>query len=220
MEIKEKITQQISKERHDINDLLTVMQILRSEQGCAWDREQTHKSIRRNFIEETYEVVEAIDTDNMELLREELGDVLFQVVFHAQMASEKGYFTFDDVANDVCEKMIVRHPHVFADTVANTPDKVIENWDKIKMQTKEQKTPSEVMESVSASMPSLMRATKLASKKQKYGLEERSAEEVVGDLLREIAVLCDSCNIDPEKALYDSCNRMIKQVKEGEDCEA
>ena len=91
------------------------MALLRSEQGCPWDREQDHRSIRKNFIEETYEAVEAIDKGDMTLLREELGDVLLQVVFHTQMEEETGVFTFDDVVTDLCQKLIIRHPHVFGE---------------------------------------------------------------------------------------------------------
>ncbi len=192
------------------------MEILRSENGCVWDREQTHKSIRKNLIEETYEAVEAIDNSDMTLMREELGDVLFQVVFHAQMAKEEGYFTFDDVVSDVSAKMVERHPHVFADVVADTTDKVLSNWDKIKMESKSQKSPAEALESVSPALPALMRATKLAGKLEKYRLDELSLEERVGDLLLDISVICDKCGIDAEKALYDSCNRLVEDAKNKE----
>ena len=108
------------KDRYDINDLLRIMEILRSENGCPWDREQDHKSIRKDFLEETYEVCEAIDLEDSELLREELGDVLLQVVFHARIEEEQGRFTFADSVNDVCRKLIVRHPHVFGEVTGTT----------------------------------------------------------------------------------------------------
>jgi len=217
MDIKEKIRDQSNKSEYKINDLLTVMEILRSEQGCVWDREQTHQSIRKNFIEETYEVIEAIDSSDMTLMREELGDVLFQVVFHSQLAREEGYFTFDDVVNDVCKKMVMRHPHVFADVKADSTDKVLDNWDKIKAESKEQKTASQVMQSVSPSLPSLMRATKLAGKMHKYGADKKAMEERIGDILLNLSVVCDRYGIDAEKALYDSCNRLIEEVAEDEE---
>ena len=160
-----------NKEKYDINDLLEVMKILRSENGCPWDREQTHKSIRADLIEETYEVVEAIDNDDPALLREELGDLLLQVVFHARIAEEDGIFNFSDVCNDVCEKMIVRHPHVFADVKADNTEEVLKNWDAMKMQTKDQKTPAQSMDSVARTLPSLMRAQKLS---KKAGKEQRT----------------------------------------------
>ena len=110
------------KERYGIDDLLRIMEILRSENGCPWDREQNHQSLRSNMIEEAYEAVEAIVDDDMEHLREELGDVLLQVVFHAQMEAEEGRFTFDDVADGICQKLIVRHPHIFSDTKAKSKE--------------------------------------------------------------------------------------------------
>ena len=108
----------VGKERYTVEDLLEIITILRSPEGCPWDREQNHKSIRRDFLEECYEAIEAIDTDNTELLREELGDVLLQVVFHSEIEREVGHFDFSDVVSGVAEKMVVRHPHVFADTEA------------------------------------------------------------------------------------------------------
>ena len=126
------------KEHYDINDLIDIVEILRSPEGCPWDREQDHKSIRRDFLEETYEVIEAINKDDKDMLLEELGDVLLQVVFHTQIEREKGAFELKDVADDVCKKMIERHPHVFGDvTVSGTGD-VLTNWDAIKRNSKKQ----------------------------------------------------------------------------------
>ena len=127
-------------EKYDINDLLHIMQILRSENGCPWDKVQTHESIRMNFVEEVYEALEAIDRKDAELMREELGDVLLQVVFHARMEEEAGHFDFSDVVHDICCKLIVRHPHIFADTKADTIPQVLSNWNDIKRQTKGQTT--------------------------------------------------------------------------------
>ena len=108
------------KDKYDFNDLVEIVRCLRLPDGCPWDKEQTHKSVRQDLIEETYEVVEAIDNDDMTALREELGDVLLQVVFHTQIEREKGTFDMNDVANDVCQKMITRHPHVFGEVKADT----------------------------------------------------------------------------------------------------
>lgn len=200
-----------NKERYTVADLLDIMALLRAEDGCPWDREQTHESIRANFIEETYEVIEAIDTKDSALLREELGDVLMQVVFHARISEEEGDFTFDDVADEVCRKLVVRHPHVFGDVEADTTDKVLTNWDKIKAETKHRDTLADTLNSVPRTLPSLMRATKIAKKAAKAGYG-KPLDHVVGDLLLELATLCNENGIDPEKALYDACDRRILAV--------
>ena len=128
------------KSKYNVDDLLSIMRILREPGGCPWDMEQTHESIKKNFIEETYEVVEAIDKKDKELLCEELGDVLMQVVFHAEMERENGSFDFSDVADGVCKKLIERHPHVFGDTEVSSTDEVLSNWDAIKSKSKKRKT--------------------------------------------------------------------------------
>ena len=120
MDTKEKIKEILQKNAYDARDLAKIVEILRAPGGCPWDREQTHESIRTDFIEETYEVIEAIDKKDPALLREELGDVLLQVAMHAEMEREQGRCTFDDIANDICRKMIHRHPHVFGDVKAET----------------------------------------------------------------------------------------------------
>ena len=164
------------KDKYTIEDLLEIMKILRAPGGCPWDREQDHHSIRASFIEETYEAVEAIDTDNTELLKEELGDVLLQVVFHSRIEEEAGRFNFDDVADGICKKMIVRHPHVFGDvTVENSAD-VLKNWDEIKKKTKSQKTQTEVLQSVSPALPALMRSAKVQHKAAKVGFDWENAQ--------------------------------------------
>ena len=125
MENKQEISELLKKEKYDFEDLVTVVRLLRGEGGCPWDREQTHKSIRNDLIEETYEVIEAIDTENPTLLREELGDVLLQVVFLARISEEESAFAIDDVTDEICRKLIHRHPHVFADVVADTSEEVL-----------------------------------------------------------------------------------------------
>jgi len=127
----------VSKLSYDVSDLLKLMKLLRSEQGCAWDREQTHKSIRDNLIEEANEAASAIDEDNTEELLEELGDMLMQVVFHADIANDNGTFSFDDVVNATCKKLIRRHPHVFGSMIAITPEQSISFWEDIKLLEKE-----------------------------------------------------------------------------------
>ena len=225
------------KEKYDFQDLVAIMKILRGEGGCPWDREQTHQSIRQNFIEETYEVIEAIDTEDTELLKEELGDVLLQVVFHSEIEQEQGRFDIDDVADGICKKLIVRHPHVFSDVTADTSEKVLENWDKIKMQTKSQKSRTQAMRSVSRSLPGLMRSQKIQEKAAKAGfdwdnvngaldkLEEEIAElkqaiknndsenqfEEFGDVLFSAVNVSRFLGVDSEKALYFSCDKFIER---------
>lgn len=225
----------VFKDRYDVGDLLEIVSILRSENGCPWDKVQTHESIRRDFIEEVYEVIEAIDLKDSGLLREELGDVLLNVVFHAQIETENQNFTFYDVCNDICQKMIVRHPHVFGETSADTTEKVLSNWDKIKMDTKGQTTYTETLESVAKSLPALMRAEKVGKRASKANLDftdtdetlksvqselkelERSIEsgnqgaiyEEFGDLLFACTNLARKLNIDSERALYDATDKFI-----------
>ncbi len=218
------------KSKYDFKDLVDIMKILRSPDGCPWDRVQTHESIRQNFIEETYEAIEAIDTADTELLKEELGDVMMQVVFHALMEEETGSFDIDDVCDEVCKKLIVRHPHVFADAVADTAEQVLTNWDKIKMQTKSQKSQSEVLGSVSKALPALMYSQKIQHKAAKVGFDFEKTDdalskvseelselkaainnndsdnmsEELGDLLFSVVNVARFIKVDSEKALYDA----------------
>ena len=126
---KVKLMNYQEKSKYGFNDLVEIVKILRAPGGCPWDMAQTHKSIRSNFIEETYEAVEAIDTDNKELLKEELGDVLLQVALHAEMEREQGSFDMDDICDAICKKLIIRHPHVFGDKAAENEAQALSNWD-------------------------------------------------------------------------------------------
>lgn len=177
------------KQSYDIGDLLIIMELLRSENGCPWDREQDHHSIRKNFLEETYEVMEAIDKDDSELLKEELGDVLLQIVFHCQMESEPGRFDFGNVCDGICKKLIVRHPHVFGDVTVENSGEVLVNWDLIKRQTKGQNTTTETLKSVPAVLPALMRSEKVQHRAAKSGFDYPSLEYALGDLDSEIQEL-------------------------------
>ena len=174
------------KEHYSVGDLLRIMEILRSENGCPWDREQDHASIRKNFIEETYEVCEAIDQQDSEHLCEELGDVLLQVVFHAQMEKEAGRFTFDDVADGICKKLIYRHPHIFSDVVVHGSDEVLQNWDRLKKAEKSQSSYTETLESVPASLPALMRAEKVQKRAGRAGMSYPDAGAAFRDLRSEV----------------------------------
>ena len=177
------------KENYDINDLVDIVEILRSPDGCPWDREQDHKSIRRDFLEETYEVIEAINKNDRDGLLEELGDVLLQVVFHTQIEREKGSFELSDVADGICKKMIERHPHVFGDVNAETSEQVLENWDVIKKQTKSQKSQTESMLSIPREFPALMRADKVQKKAAKVGFDWDSVDGAFDKVSEELAEL-------------------------------
>lgn len=230
------------KDRYAFDDLVTIVKLLRSEDGCPWDKEQDHKSIRQNFIEETYEVIEAIDTEDTELLREELGDVMLQVVFHSVIEEESGGFDVDDVADGICKKLIIRHPHVFSDVSVNSVDQVLTNWDKIKMKTKSQNTQTQAIKSVSKTLPSLMRSQKIQKKAAKLGLGWHDVDEAVENLKKEVAELSSVIEyedynsqtnklgdilfsvvnisrflkIDAERSLYDKCDRFIDQCEKVE----
>ena len=221
----------VGKERYTVEDLVEILKVLRSPEGCPWDREQDHKSIRRDFLEECYEAIEAIDTENPVLLREELGDVLLQLVFHSTIEEEEGRFDFYDVVSDVAEKMVVRHPHVFADTKAETTEEVLTNWDQIKRETKKQDD-REVLRSVSPAMPALMRAQKVRKKAAKMGEDAGSVEEIraricenvrnasaengfetLGNALFDITELARHIGVDAEHALYEVCRSYIENFE-------
>ncbi|MBE6878544.1 MAG: nucleoside triphosphate pyrophosphohydrolase [Ruminococcaceae bacterium] len=188
------------KERYDINDLLKIIEMLRDpEKGCPWDKVQTHKSIRKNFIEETYEAIEAIDTDDKELMKEELGDVLMQVLLHAQFEAEEKVFTFADVVDGTAQKLVVRHPHIFAGFDNKTVDGVLQKWEEIKQEEKGQKTVSETLDAVPKSFPALMYAQKLQKRAAAGGLIQYNADETIA-------------------SLHAQLEKISIQLKEGGDC--
>ena len=225
------------KKEYNIDDLLAIMELLRSPGGCPWDREQTHGSIRKNFIEETYEVAEAIDNGDTALLREELGDVLLQVVFHTEIEREQGSFTFDDVCDGVCKKLILRHPHIFSDVIADTPEEVLSNWEDIKKQEKRQTTQTQVLQSVPRTLPALMRSEKVQHRAAKVGFDYPGVQGALSDLRSEVdelseAIRCGSpediagelgdvlfsaanvarhCKLDSEQALGRSCDKFVSR---------
>ena len=199
----------LTKTRYDFADLCTIMKLLRAPGGCPWDREQTHRSIRKNLIEETYEVVEAIDNDDSVLLREELGDLMLQVVFHARMAEEEGAFDIGDVCDEICRKLIVRHPHIFSDVTASTSGEVLDNWDKIKRATKKQKSTTESMQSVSRALPSLMRAYKLGEKAAKTGFDFPDAASAADGLREELDELTEAVRIGDAQAVREETGDLL-----------
>ncbi len=160
----------------ELERLVDIVATLRSENGCQWDREQTHKSLRPNMIEEAYEAVDAIDDGDVANLREELGDVLLQVVLHSQIAKDDNEFDIEDVARELSEKLIHRHPHVFGDTKVSSTKDIVDNWDKLK---KEEKTyRKSVLDGVSKSQSALMSAQKISKKVVKVGFEWDSVESL------------------------------------------
>lgn len=221
------------KKNYRFDDLVEIYKILRSPEGCPWDREQTHESVRMNFIEEVYEAVEAIDKGDTNLLREELGDVLMQVVFHAEMENEIGNFNIDEVCDEVCKKLIYRHPHIFGDITVSGTDEVLSNWEELKRREKGQDTYADTLSAVAKSLPSLMRAEKLQKRAKKCGFDwddvegayakveeelqevkNASEEEVLeemGDLLFAVVNVSRFLKVNPEEALTFACDKFTRR---------
>ena len=178
------------QERYSWEDFLRIIRLLRAPGGCPWDAEQTHQSIRRNFLEETYEALDALDRDDAADLCEELGDVLMQVVFHSVIEEERGRFTMDDVVNGVAQKMVFRHPHVFGGGMqADTSEQVLTNWETLKRQEKGQRSTADAIEAVPHTLPALWRAEKTASKTAKAGFDWDSAFSALEKLEEEVREL-------------------------------
>lgn len=231
------------KDQYTMEDLLAIMNILRSPEGCPWDREQTHESIRKNFLEETYEAVEAIDSKDPVLLREELGDVLLQVVFHARMEEEQGSFTFDDVCDGVCKKLVLRHPHIFGDVEASTSQEVLKNWDAIKKEEKKQETFTDSLNSVPRVLPALMRSSKVQHRAARAGFDfadayqalecvpretqelreamqgknEQEIEKELGDLLFSVVNVARLNGLDAEECLTRASDKFIRRFSKVEE---
>ncbi len=231
------------KSVYSIDDLLNIMKLLRSPEGCPWDREQTHLSIKSSLIEETYEVIEAINKNDSDLMCEELGDVLLQVVFHSQMAKEDGKFTFEDVVDGVCKKLVERHPHVFGEVKADTSEQVLKNWEDIKNKSKNRNTATQSMLSVPRELPALMRSQKIQKKAKKVGfdwdsvdgamdkIEEETAElkkavfdgnkdecfEELGDLLFSVVNVSRFIDCDAEEALTAASDKFLSRFSKVEE---
>ncbi len=200
------------KEKYGVDDLVEIVGILRSPEGCPWDREQDHKSIRRDFLEETYEVIEAINKNDKELLLEELGDVLLQVVFHTQIEREIGGFDLGEVADGICKKMIERHPHVFGEVKAETSDAVLENWDVIKKRTKNHKSQTEAMLSIPREFPALMRADKVQKKAAKVGFDWDSSEGAFDKISEELAELREAVKNGDQQNIQEELGDLLFSV--------
>lgn len=181
---KEEILQ---KSEYGFADLVKIIRILRAPGGCPWDRAQTHSSIRANLIEETYELVEGIDKDDKAIMREELGDVLLQILLHADMSAENGDFDIGDVINDICKKLILRHEHVFGNLRADDAACALAAWDSAKMRIKGQHSGTEVLGSVSRSLPALVRADKIGAKARRHGFDFATPQEAFSKVHEELA---------------------------------
>lgn len=232
-----------NKTRYDFSDLIDIMRILRQPDGCPWDREQTHSSIRKDLLEEAYETADAIDRNCDVDICEELGDLLLQVVFHSQIAKDEGAFDINDVTDGVCKKLILRHPHVFGNVTAETPDKVLENWDAIKKVEKHQETYTDTLNSVPTAFPALMRSAKVQKRASRAGFDWESVqyafpkineeadelkdaiangtladmEEELGDLLFAVVNVSRFLKIDAEYALSKATDKFIKRFSRVED---
>lgn len=224
-----------------LEKLVDIIAVLRSENGCEWDREQTHKSLRPNMLEEAYEAVDAIDDNNIPNLREELGDVLLQVVLHAQIAKDNGEFDIEDVAEELSNKLIHRHPHVFGNTKVHSTQEILENWDKLKKDEKINRT--SVLDGISKSQSALMSAQKISKKVVKVGFEWDSVESLkecikseykefdeatktnskekmedeMGDILFATVNLARWYKIDAEQALLRANKKFTKRFKKMEE---
>lgn len=192
------------KSHYDIQDLVQIVEILRAPGGCPWDQEQTHVSIRPNLIEETYEVAEAIDDADMSLLCEELGDLLLQIMLHAQMEQEAGTFTFDDVCDGICKKLIYRHPHVFGDVTVNNAAEVLQNWEALKNVEKSRETAADRLDSVPKSLPALMSGQKLQKRADAFGFGYADVSIALADLKAEIAELEEALAEKPEHVAHEA----------------
>ncbi|MDP9343299.1 MAG: nucleoside triphosphate pyrophosphohydrolase [Actinomycetota bacterium] len=215
-----------SREGQRLLDLVRVMARLRGPGGCPWDREQDHRSLARHLLEESHEVLEAIDDGDPDRLRDELGDLLLQVVFHAQMAAEAGTFDVDDVAEGIVAKLVRRHPHVFGDVEVESAAEVLVNWERIKADERGEKGegPQAVDDGIPATLPALARASKVQRRAAGWGFEWRSresalealreevdelerasdprdAEEEIGDVLFATVAVARRLGVDPESAL-------------------
>ena len=227
----------VRKPRYGYDDLLEIIRLLRSPEGCPWDKVQTHESIRRGLLEEAYEAAEAIDTGDTALLKEELGDVLMQVVFHADIERDTGRFDMDDVCDGVVKKLLFRHPHVFGAAHEDSPESVLVSWDKLKRLEKGQKTTADALDAVARSLPGLWRAEKLQKKAADAGfdwldvqgaldkLDEETAElhqavaeqgdiaGELGDVLFAAVKVGRFCGIDPEEAITLTCEKFIRRFR-------
>lgn len=191
----------------DLQKLLAIMEKLRSDKGCPWDKKQTRESLKPYIIEEAYELIEAIEEDDTEKIKEELGDLLFQIIFQCQIARENKEFEMSDVLEKIVKKMIIRHPHVFGDTKCKTPEEVVEQWDVFKK--KEGKLRNSVLEGVPKSMPSLLRAYRLQKRAAKVGFDWEKVEDVLKKVDEEINELKNAIKSGRQQETEDELGDII-----------
>lgn len=227
------------EKNYTYEDLLDIVKTLRGEGGCPWDMEQTHQSIKHDIIEEGYELIEELDGENWEKVADESGDLLLQIVFHAQIGREKGEYNMDDVINAVCRKLVHRHPHVFGDTKVKDSDEVLANWAQIKRDDRGQKTVAQDMAEVSKYLPALMRTEKIQNKAEKGGYvfsepvfaadsianmmnvmlsgnDAAVAEKYIGKMLFEIVSVAQKMGVDAETALSKHTEAFIQEFSKYE----
>ncbi|HIS89487.1 TPA: nucleoside triphosphate pyrophosphohydrolase [Candidatus Avigastranaerophilus faecigallinarum] len=218
----------------NLERLIEIIDILRSENGCKWDREQTHSSLRKNMLEEAYEAVDAIDDNDFKHLQEELGDVLLQVVLHAQIAKEEKAFNIEDVAKGISDKLVHRHPHVFGDVKVSSTSEILDNWEKLKKEEKPHRT--SIMDGISKAQSALMSAQKISKKAVNVGFEwpnedslydcvyseikefkdaktKEEKEEELGDILFAVVNLARWNKLDAEQALLKANKKFINRFK-------
>ena len=204
------------KDFYSYEDFLEIMRLLRAPGGCPWDREQTHSSIRRNFLEETYEVLDAIDHDDASGMCEELGDVLMQVAFHAQIEAERGRFTMANVVDGVARKLVYRHPHVFGDVQADTSQQVLANWDVLKRREKGQRSTADAVEAGAQAMALSVSDTaelRAALEAGQAADAPHGIREELGDTLFMAAKIAQMSGVDPEDALHRACDKFDRRFR-------
>jgi tetrapyrrole methylase family protein/MazG family protein len=190
----------MNDEKKGFDRLVEIMRRLRGPGGCPWDAEQSHESLKRYLLEECYEVIEAIDKNDSEHLKEELGDLMLQPVFHAVIAEEKGDFTIDGVLEAICAKLVVRHPHVFGDQVINTADEQVENWERIKKREKGEERKS-ALAGVPPHLPALLKAQKITEKAARVGFDWEHTDQVFAKVLEELHEFEETMTIGDEKRM-------------------
>jgi MazG family protein len=213
------------------SELVAIMARLRSPSGCPWDREQDHRSLRSSLLEETYEVLEAVDRADHRALCQELGDLLLQVVFHAQIAAEAGHFDIADVVGAIRDKLIARHPHVFGQTSAETPEEVLHQWDRLK-RGEAGAAGADIVSGVPAALPALARAQVIQRRAARAGVSRTAgeptaaaeealrrlsgkvgpAEVAIGDLLLAAVAVAQAVGVDAEHALRERVDRIVTEL--------
>lgn len=197
------------KKKYTFSDLLEIIEKLRGENGCPWDRAQTHESVKMNLVEEAYEAIDALDNGTKDQFADELGDILLQVVFHAQIGKEEGTFSIDDVLYHVCDKMISRHSHIFGTDTAETPEEVLDTWEKNKQKEKGQKSYTESMKGICSYLPALIRATKVQTKAAKVGFDWENAEGALSKLSEEVEELQEAAKEKNNEHVFEELGDVL-----------